>query len=82
MNPLYWKREHQWALGVAIALGIFVGAVIAYRGVAPHLLMYTSGRGFSWGYFLSEKWRTLVGWPLFGAIVAGGVVYVRQLLRS
>jgi len=80
MNPLHWRREHQIALAVAAALGAFVGLLYGFnyvRGVP----------GCSWfdtGYChdaYSAYLRAVLKWPLFGAIIGGGIVYVRQLLR-
>lgn len=72
MNPLKWRREHQVALLVGIALGIVAGLVIGfmhngihYATLSPWL---TGGSGFRWG--------------VFGALVGGAAIYMRQLMHE
>jgi len=74
MNPLKWRREHQVALALGAAMGICVGLVIGYIYNDVHFanatlpLFLEGGSGFRWG--------------VFGALVGGCTIYVRQLLRA
>ena len=81
MNPLHWKREHQWALGLAVALGAFVVALIAYRTINVGMC-----RSYLYGLNLAcvfrYWWGTILFWPFAGALIGGAVVYIRQLLRQ
>ncbi len=78
MNPLRWKRNHQIALVLAIAVGASLGIVVGY-------LVYSSGRGaggaISFGYWLSRPLRSAgLWWGLFGAGVGAAAIYLRRLL--
>ena len=74
MNPLKWRREHQVALVLGAAMGISVGLVIGYIYNDVHYanatlrLYFEGGSGFRWG--------------VFGALVGGTAIYVRQLLHA
>lgn len=74
MNPANWKREHQVALCIAIALGAALGGLTLYLATgagSPTLDVWLWRR----------SWPELILWPAMGAIIAGGIVYVHQLLR-
>jgi len=75
MNPANWKREHQVALCVAVVLGAALGALTLY------LATNTSGSPIDL-WLWRRSWTELALWPVMGAIIAGGIVYVHQLLRS
>jgi hypothetical protein len=74
MNPLKWRSEHQLALVLGAVLGIGLGFVAgyAYHGISfssGNLSPYlTGGSAFRWG--------------IFGALVGGTAIYIRQLLHA
>ncbi len=87
MNPLFWKREHQVALLCAIAIGAFIGTIVMAYQVQACVRPFQGSRqlyflGIGWSSFLGACWFTIVFWPVAGAIVGAGMVYIRQLLRS
>jgi hypothetical protein len=69
------------AILIATGLGLFLGAIIAYRAISPHLEEFTNYQGTDWGDVVSEYCGTILFWPIAGGIVGAGIVYVRQLLR-
>jgi polyferredoxin len=73
MNPLKWRREHQLALVLGAVLGIGLGFVAGYSYHGIHFekglsLYITGGSAFRWG--------------IFGALVGGTTIYIRQLLHA
>ncbi len=74
MNPLKWRSEHQLALVLAAVLGIGLGLAAGYiyhhinfsEGTLSPYL--TGGSAFRWG--------------VFGALVGGTTIYIRQLLQA
>jgi len=76
MNPVRWKREHQIALGIAGIIGATLGVLVAYTTrLSPNSM------GFF--YWLDTRgWPDVIWWALLGALIGGGIVYARQLLRS
>jgi hypothetical protein len=74
MNPFKWRREHQIALLLGAAVGIALGFITGYMHENVHYanptfsLYLTGGSAFRWG--------------LFGALVGGTTIYIRQLLHA
>jgi hypothetical protein len=86
MNPLLWKREHQIALVCAIALGGLIGMILGFF-VTPHYVSFRWGKlwcdyGYNCIYLLQGYWLLILFWTSIGGLVGGGLVYVRQLLRT
>lgn len=79
MNPLMWKREHKLALGLATIIGCVVGLVVGYFAFSS-----SGGEGYyPPGVWLSHPmYYRVYWWALGGGIVGGGLVYIRQLMRS
>lgn len=75
MNPANWKREHQVALGVAMLVGAALGILALYLSTQPP-------GGYLSLWLWRRDWAELFVWPAIGALLGGGVVYVRQLLRQ
>jgi hypothetical protein len=78
MNPLTWTREHQLALAIAALIGAAVATVLGY-------VVYAVGWGEGALPFESWIWRVFLGplwWALFGAVIGGAVIYVRNLTRA
>jgi hypothetical protein len=78
MNPLNWSREHQLAMLIAAVIGAALATVLGY-------LVYASGWGEGAVPFESWLWRVFGGpiwWALFGAVIGGAIVFVRNLLRG
>lgn len=89
MNPLGWKREHQIALLLAIAVGIVAGVVVGY-------LVYASGRGADgasgFGSWLKYSFRFYrrsfefqrpgIWWGLTGGSVGAALIYIRILSQQ
>ena len=72
MNPFAWRREHQ----TAIILGAILGAVML-------LVIGFMYRGLNYGTISSELlWSSRTArWAILGALIGGGIVYVRRLLQ-
>ena len=75
MNPLLWRSEHQVALLLGVVVGIALGFVIGY---IHHNIHFENAEEFS---------RHLTGgsalrWGVFGALVGGTIIYMRQLLHE
>ena len=72
MNPFAWRREHQ----TAIILGAILGAVML-------LVIGFMYRGLNYGTISSELlWSSSTArWAILGALIGGGIVYVRRLLQ-
>jgi len=74
MNPLRWRSEHQLALVLGAVLGIGLGFVAGYSYHGIHFangtlsLYLTGGSALRWG--------------IFGALVGGTTIYIRQLLHD
>ncbi len=86
VNPFRWHREHAIALVLAIALGCVCGVGLGYVVSGDYFKYYIgSPRGPFAAYLLGPgnvwpyDWRSFK-WGLFGAIVGGTLVYIRQLL--
>jgi hypothetical protein len=80
INPLLWERRHQIALLVAGAIGAALGVVLGY-------IVYGAARGAEGGtsfsrWLSSPLWYGGLWWAVFGAIVAGGAVYIRRLISN
>src|SRR5258707_9262545 len=78
MNPFSWSREHQLGLLVAALIGAALGTVLGY-------IVYAVGWGE--GALPFENWisRPLGGaiwWALFGAVIGGASIFVRNLMRA
>ena len=72
MNPFAWRREHQ----TAVILGAILGAVML-------LVIGFMYRGLNYGTISSELlWSSSTArWAVLGALIGGGIVYVRRLLQ-
>ena len=78
MNPLSWSREHQIALLAAALIGAALGIVLGY-------LVYAAGWGEGAVPFGSWLGRLLDGpiwWALFGAVIGGAIIFIRNLLHG
>jgi H+/Cl- antiporter ClcA len=86
LNWRTWKREHQMALAIAVALGCLVGLVVGLNLLDTHT-------SFKWGallcddtlsclYLLNGYWLRVIGCWLFGGVVGAALIYIRQLLRT
>jgi hypothetical protein len=79
-DPRRWRTEHQVALMAAMALGGLVCLVFS----ASHIDFSKAWRWASSGgdaSLLTGDVILVLLWTLFGALIAGGGVYVIQLLR-
>jgi hypothetical protein len=78
LDPRRWRTEHQVALMVAMALGGLGGLVFS----ASHIDFYKAWLLSVWdaSILTGDVIRVLL-WTLFGALIAGGGVYVIQMLR-
>jgi hypothetical protein len=70
MNPLTWKVEHQVALILGAAVGIAMGLLIGFIYNGIHYATLTQWLGSS-----------ALRWAVFGALVGGTTIYVRELLH-
>ena len=78
MNPLSWSREHQIALCLAALIAAALATVLGY-------LVYAAGWGEGAVPFGSWLGRLLDGpiwWALFGAVIGGAIIFVRNLLHG
>ena len=78
MNPLSWSREHQIALCLAALIAAALATVLGY-------LVYAAGWGEGAVPFGSWLGRLLDGpiwWALFGAVIGGAIIFVRNLLLA
>jgi hypothetical protein len=72
MNPLTWRREHQVALLLGIALGIVAGLVVGYFHHDIHIATL-------------QQWIlgwSSIRWAVLGALFGAGLIYVQRLLRT
>jgi ABC-type dipeptide/oligopeptide/nickel transport system permease component len=88
-NPFCWKREHQIALVIALFLGDVLGMLIATHFVDSFervwditYLVYLRKPAFFSAVYFHYYWMIIALWGLFGAAIAGALVYIRQLLRA
>jgi len=78
MNPLNWSREHQIALCVVALIGAALATVLGY-------LVYAAGWGegaVPFGNWLGRLFDGAIWWALFGAVIGGAIIFVRNLLHS
>jgi hypothetical protein len=78
MNPISWSREHQLGLLVAALIGAALATVLGY-------IVYAVGWGEGALPFENWIWRPLHGaiwWALFGAVIGGASIFVRNLMRQ
>ena len=76
-SPLNWKPEHRLALAIAISLGAFVGAIVAFMLVQPHAGSF----GMHWRSFPRGYWFPIIFWPTAGALIGGAVMIILRLSR-
>jgi hypothetical protein len=71
MNPLTWRREHQFALVLGAVLGIALGLVVGY--------MHGGIR-----YASLDQWNieSRFRWAILGAFVGACVISILRLLRT
>lgn len=72
MNPLKWKREHQVALFLFVALGCWAGTFLWYLTGGSRLS--TSG----WSNLIHSG---ILAWGVYGGVASGLVIYAVQLFR-
>jgi hypothetical protein len=91
MNPLTWKREHQLAFLLAIALGALLGLLVGINEVSgPHSFRWGAlwcertarGANANCTYLLTGYGLLVFTWVITGALVAATMIYIRQLLRA
>jgi hypothetical protein len=70
MNPLKWQVEHQVALVLGAAVGIAIGLLIGFIYNGIHYATLSAWLGSS-----------ALRWAVFGALVGGTTIYVRELLH-
>ena len=75
MNPLQWRREHQVALLLGVVVGIALGFVTGYM---HHGIRFENAALFS--VYLTGG--SALRWGVFGALVGGTIIYMRQLLHE
>jgi hypothetical protein len=78
MNPLNWSREHQIALCVAALIGAALATVLGY-------LVYAAGWGegaVPFGSWLGRLFDGPIWWAVFGVVIGGAVIFVRNLLHG
>jgi hypothetical protein len=75
MNPLRWRSEHQVALFLGVVVGIALGFVTGYM---HHNVHFENAVEFS-SYL---KGGSALRWGVFGALVGGTIIYMRQLLHE
>jgi hypothetical protein len=73
MNPFAWSAEHKTAL--------IVGAIIGAMVVVVFGFVY---RGLNYGTITSTLFlsASTLRWAILGALLGGGMVYVRRLLQT
>lgn len=89
MNPLHWKREHQIALVMAIALGAAVGWFIGLREVSPYGHEYwtlwcqapSAFYGSDCTFIEPGYWLLVVVWAAAGSTFSATIIVIRQLLH-
>jgi hypothetical protein len=74
MNPFQWRREHQVALLLAAIVGAALGFIIGYM---HHNVRYEDATAFSLYLTAGSAFR----WCVFGALIGGTVVYIRELMH-
>jgi hypothetical protein len=72
MNPLKWRREHQVALVLGALIGVAVGLAIGFIYNGVHYVTL-----FPW-----LAGGSALRWGVFGALVGGATIYMRQLLHD
>jgi hypothetical protein len=88
MNPLNWRREHQVALLIGGAVGICIGLLVGYMydslfsmfvvQVSANRTVADAPRSVGAWLGSGSSFR----WGAFGALVAGALIYTRQLLHA
>jgi hypothetical protein len=88
LDPRTWKSEHFAALCIGVALGAAVGLWVGVSRVDYYARTYYWKIGCGAGYYQDctylhvGYWLTILLWPLAGAVAAGALIYIRQLLRE
>jgi len=75
MNPLQWRSEHQVALLLGVVVGIALGFVTGYMHNNIHFTDTVSFSSYLTG-------GSALRWGVFGALVGGTIIYMRQLLHE
>jgi hypothetical protein len=78
MNPLSWSRDHQIALCLAALIAAALATVLGY-------LVYAAGWGegaVPFGSWLGRLLEGPIWWALFGAVIGGAIIFVRNLLHG
>jgi len=91
MNPLQWKREHQFAWAVVCLIGAIIGLLYAWFDSPFYLLSKAAAADPDWAgkwtpsrLFLAwiSQLRFYWPWPGFGALIAGLAFYAAMLFKS
>jgi len=91
MDPLNWRREHQVALLLGVAIGIAIGLLIGYMydGLWSMFVGIRVAMSATAGNVPPAKavaaWLgtgSSFRWGAFGALVGGAAIYTRQLLHA
>ncbi len=95
MNPLQWKREHQLALLLTVAIGTGIGVAFGYtvhRGgysfgswLINNLPYYRDGN--CWGNNCPSNWHLpryygAFGWGIFGGCIGAAIIYINRLIAK
>jgi hypothetical protein len=75
MNPLQWRSGHQVALLLGVVVGIALGFVTGYM---HHDIHFENAAALS--IYLTKG--SPLRWGVFGALVGGTIIYIRQLLHE
>lgn len=86
LNPMTWKREHQIALMLAIAIGCIGGVLVGLYSTETYSsfrwgALWCEGR-YSCFYLLNGYWLKITLWASLGAAIGAALVWIRQLLRT
>lgn len=86
LYPSVWRARHRLALYIAAGAGAAVGLVPGLRAGLPFYnpescdALVTLTFNDVCGGGAEGRWAALLGWPLFGAAMAGAVIIVWRLM--
>ncbi len=77
MNPLLWRRDHQYALLVIALSGAVAGVLLGFIHSPSFDILGRWQLFAAWVSHPASYWQ----WPLYGFLISAGVFYGVQLLR-